>query len=616
LSHGAQVDAHGFNNEAETPLDMAVADGFQAVVEVLLANKADVNAQERSGKTPLYLAAQRGDPEIVSLLLDQKSDVNLADGAGSTPLFAAVTAKHPEIVKSLIAAGAQVNLKDDTGRTPLSYAAENDSPEILKMLLAAKADPNGGTFESPLLAASLKQNTAAAELLLGAGADPNAVTKINVMGMGYSLAVMNHEDHLTPLWLAVSLDQFPMVQLLLKFKADPNDLQTDENSLLFDALSDTNILQALLDAGAKVDWSRNSSNWTPLVGAIAGNHADAVKILLKHGANPHVQFFSDGDAPLHLAARKLADTNIFLALLDYQADPNVRNSDGATPLDLLKTSSSRTLAGQLADLLRQHGALDKLPDWNHIIVSRPAAGFSAKVFEKGTNDWNRFTLLEALVEFYKPPQLQLSFEARLALIESGASAPQDALPFPDLAHVTIVRPQSGSTNEARLQVNLLNSTNGIDCSRDVALEFGDVVEIPEYNHPLDSQHIGLTDAQYATMKNDLIGQAELLTQGQKVELPFHFYEDGSLIGQVLGQTQAQRVLESSSDLSRVKVTRHDPKTGQAQSWILDCSNLGATSDLRARFGSPARMPGNQASATTPDFRVRDGDVIEVPQKSE
>jgi hypothetical protein len=325
---------------------------------------------------------------------------------------------------------------------------------------------------------------------------------------------------------------------------------------------------------------------------------------------------NDDDTPLHWAALKLADTNIFLALLDYQADPNVRNSNGATPLDLLKTSTKRPLATQLADLLRQHGALDQLPDWNHIIVSRPAAGFSAKVFEKGTNDWNRFTLLEMLVEFYKPPQPS-SPEAQVILMESGASAPQDALSFPDLAHVTIVRPQPGSTNETRLQVNLLNSTNGIDCSRDVPLEFGDVVEIPEYNHSLDSQHIGLTDAQYATMKNDLVGQAELLAQGQKVELPFHFYDDGSLIGQVLGQTEAQRVLESTSDLSRVKVTRHDPQTGLAQSWILDCSNLGAAPDLRVHFfGQPARRPGNQAPAATPDLRLRDGDVLEVPQKSE
>jgi uncharacterized protein len=603
LSHGANINAAS-DYTGSTPLQIAVENNFPAVVEVLLANKADVNAQDRSGKPPLYLAMQRGDPKIVSLLLDQKADVNLADGTGSTPLFAAVTEKHPEIVKSLLAAGAQINVQDDSGRTPLSYAAENDSPDILKMLLAAKADPNGGMFGPPLLAAILKHNTTAAEFLLEAGADPNAATKINLAECS-DLGLINHRSHLTPLWLAVSQGQFPMVQLLLKFKADPDDLQMDENSLVFEAFSDTNILQALLDAGAKVDWSKNSSNWTPLFGAIDGNHTDAVKILLKHGANPHVQYFSNGNTPLHLAARELADTNIFLALLDYQADPNVRNLYGATALDILKTSTDKTLAAQLADLLRQHGALDKVPDWNTIAMSRPAANFSEQIFGKGTNDGNQFTLLEMLVEFYGPshmhPGLALSPEAQALELEQTFAERQEqqkhqeqreGMAFPDLMHITIVRPQPDSTNETRIEVNLLNNTNGIDCAKDVPLQFGDVVEIPEYNHPLAIAPIGITDAQFTIMESFLVGKVELITPDQKVELPFHFYAGGSLIGWVLSDTGAQKVLESSSNLSRVKITRRDSTTGKTLSWILDCSN----------------------SDKAPPFRVEDGDVIEVPQK--
>jgi hypothetical protein len=49
---------------------------------------------------------------------------------------------------------------------------------------------------------------------------------------------------------------------------------------------------------------------------------------------------------------------------------------------------------------------------------------------------------------------------------------------------------------------------------------------------------------------------------------------------------------SSSDLSHVKVTRRDPVTGKKSEWILDCSN----------------------SPSSPDLWLRDGDVIEVPEK--
>jgi hypothetical protein len=55
---------------------------------------------------------------------------------------------------------------------------------------------------------------------------------------------------------------------------------------------------------------------------------------------------------------------------------------------------------------------------------------------------------------------------------------------------------------------------------------------------------------------------------------------------------ASKRLLSSSDLSRVKVTRHDPATGKAREWILDCRD----------------------SVPAPAFWLHDGDVIEVPEK--
>ena len=45
-------------------------------------------------------------------------------------------------------------------------------------------------------------------------------------------------------------------------------------------------------------------------------------------------------------------------------------------------------------------------------------------------------------------------------------------------------------------------------------------------------------------------------------------------------------------VSRVKVTRRDPKTGKTEAWILDWSN----------------------TSSAPDLWLRNGDVIEVPEK--
>src|SRR5208282_4859024 len=166
----------------------------------------------------------------------------------------------------------------------LNAPAVGGSPEVVKLLLEAKADPNGGKRDAPLLCAIFNGSIESAELLLAAGAKPNAVGDLDLSPSRTTADFLNHQRHLTPLWLAVYLNQPDMVQLLLKFKADPNDSQTDGQPLLFRALSDTNILEALLDAGAKVDAMAvgaypNNVNLTPLGEAAWQNNAAAVETL-------------------------------------------------------------------------------------------------------------------------------------------------------------------------------------------------------------------------------------------------------------------------------------------------------------------------------------------------
>jgi hypothetical protein len=166
----------------------------------------------------------------------------------------------------------------------------------------------------------------------------------------------------------------------------------------------------------------------------------------------------------------------------------------------------------------------------------------------------------------------------------------DTMPFPDLRRVVIVRPSHDSTNQTRIAVNLLEATNNIDSSKDVPLEFGDMVEIPQYDHPLGAAPVKLSDNQISAMINHLHGTAHLIVRDQKVEVPLDPYGEASLIGAVLNQPAVRELLLTSSDLSHVKVSRHDSKIFKASQWILDCS------------GKP------------PDLVIRDGDVIEVPEK--
>ena len=616
LSHGADVNAEG--DAGETALHQTAKHGFQAVTEVLLTNHANVNALNNNGATPLFLAAQSGQLKIVQMLLAAGANPNLKDVRGLTPLNYAITAGSPEVVKALLEAGTAVNTEDAFGRTPLSYAAEKNNPTIVSLLLNAKADPNGGKLDAPIYCAIKQGNTNTLELLLGAGANPNLAGAFNLAVNRPTADFLNHSRHLTPLWMAINLDQFAAVQTLLKYKADPNDSETDGRPLLFSVSSDINLLEALLNAGAKVDpVSSEESQWTPLGAAANQNNAPAVEILLKHAANPNVRN-RDGVTPLHWAAYRLADGKVFELLLVNKADPNVRNNDGKTPLDVLKEKMAgngvppeqRTLAGQLANLLRQHGARDSLPNWDRIAISRPSANFTFPIFVRGTNDWNQFTLLETILNYYESSQSYSVPQGNNTWATGTASS---MMPFPDLARVVIVRPSHDSTNEVRQVVNLLNSTNGIDCAKDVPLEFGDVVEVPERDHSLGDRPVGLTGNQTKCMASYLKGNVQLAVRDQKVELPFYRIGNQSTIGAVLNQPEAQRLLLSSSDLSHVTVSRFDPKTGKNSEWILDCSPPtspgNGSSPLNYRLGTGANNPSPQT-----DLWLRDGDMIEVPEK--
>jgi ankyrin repeat protein len=89
------------NNHGATPLFLASATGCKDVVELLLANKADVNVRDFDGVTPLHRAALYGHMDVVELLLGNKFDVNAKDSGGATPLFLASTMGHKDVAELL-----------------------------------------------------------------------------------------------------------------------------------------------------------------------------------------------------------------------------------------------------------------------------------------------------------------------------------------------------------------------------------------------------------------------------------------------------------------------------------------------------------------------------------
>ena len=86
------------------------------------------------GQTPLHLAVQEGHEETVALLLDRGHDLEYCDDRGDTPLHLAVYFGYRDIVELLLERGHEVECYNPRNDTPLSLAKEQDYPEIYDVL--------------------------------------------------------------------------------------------------------------------------------------------------------------------------------------------------------------------------------------------------------------------------------------------------------------------------------------------------------------------------------------------------------------------------------------------------------------------------------------------------
>ena len=126
ISTGGTFDAlTGMGVEARSVADVT---GFPEILEGrvktlhpaihagILADRskpAQLQELEAHGITPMHEAAQLGRADIIELLLANGAEINSVDDAGRTPLVFAIRGKHDDLVAAMKARGARVELKEE-----------------------------------------------------------------------------------------------------------------------------------------------------------------------------------------------------------------------------------------------------------------------------------------------------------------------------------------------------------------------------------------------------------------------------------------------------------------------------------------------------------------------
>lgn len=364
LNGGLSANAR-FKRETElgvstVPLIVAVAENAasddraetRALLRLLIARGADVNARAPGGATALFVATQNsgdedGDGQVAQILLDAGARVQ---GDDIWLLFYAARIGNPELLQRALRAGVVASgegarkshllqnaldirrLDDESGAfnpdTPSFIQAHNARrAQVVAALLDAGAEVNDldELGQSPLmLAADGGLRPALVELLLKHGADPNLQRPQGPTIWDYAAPLRLWSARQIQNAFAVDMMAFGLTPLGSGYRATTAAEVEKRQSA-----EDTRTLELLLQAGAPLEL-RDPDGQTLLMLCAGRNRAATLGFLLARGADLKAADHA-GNTALLLAAGSDSPAAI-AALLNAGAALEARDKNGLTPL--------------------------------------------------------------------------------------------------------------------------------------------------------------------------------------------------------------------------------------------------------------------------------------------
>lgn len=350
-----KADIESKDRYDKTALHLASRYGTLPVIQLLLRNGANVHSVSNFGQTPLQIASVCGHEHVVQVLLEHDSNINHVDNVGWTAMHVAAYNGHISVCKKLLELGANVNIQAEKQLTALHEAAFKGDAAIVELLLDNNADIQSATDSggTALHLAAYYGHEATAKVLIARRADVNAPNINGWTALHETVSNARFRDHEntvrtlieggadinavnkwgeTALLLAISQQSIVIVNILLKHGADCNLADNDQWAPLHTAVAIGNeeILQLLLDSSANVD-AISKSGWTPLLFAADRGYDKILKQLLQAGAKPNMRTGLN-QTPLHKAVYH-GSLAVIQSLLSQGADPLLVDGFGRSSMD-------------------------------------------------------------------------------------------------------------------------------------------------------------------------------------------------------------------------------------------------------------------------------------------
>jgi len=329
IGRGADVTKE--NRYGLVPSYLAAVNGNAALLRLFLEAGADPNWRDPAGETLLMAVARVGSPDAASVLIEAGAVVDARqEELDQTALMVAVRERHPEVVEVLLGHGADPNLPTRVGPEPrwvlpnsqpgfsfgigivrggspprgrrapipgglsaLHYAAREGEIASTRRLLAAGAniDQREANDITPLLMAIMNGHRDVALFLIDEGADIDASDWYGRTPLGSAVEARNQDIHNGTLEHMV--DRAPLldvIRVLLERGVDPNPRTTETFP----------VREHVLPITASLSWV-DFIGQTPFITAALAGDLTVMRLLLEHGADPHIRTL-EGTSALMAAA--------------------------------------------------------------------------------------------------------------------------------------------------------------------------------------------------------------------------------------------------------------------------------------------------------------------------
>jgi ankyrin repeat protein len=348
----------------------------RAIVERLLEEGADVNAQNDRGEPALRLISKESKIETINSLLDEKTISVRSRNIKNSFIQIARQEQH-ELVGFFLAKVSDVNIKNNHSETVLHIVAKNNHVEILNLLYEQGIDLNTKNKygETALMIALDQGHWAVAESLLAQEIDVNAQeisgeTALMIASRAGQVEIVRsllerHADVTlkdkggnTALLLAVLNNWVEIVDLLLENGADINTQDTLGESIMIIAVRRAYlaIVKLLLEKGAEVN-SKNQQGESALIMALTKNYLQIAALLIEKGADINAKD-EKGESALIIALTK-DQRDIVGLLLKKGADVYTKNQAGETALAIAKKKKYHEIIELIKTKLLEYTARER-----------------------------------------------------------------------------------------------------------------------------------------------------------------------------------------------------------------------------------------------------------------